>query len=139
MIYTLNECKGGAVMKETFGSFIRNKRMGVTPKITLKSMAEQLDLNLTLLSDIENDRKKPFPAEKIELFCEIMNLSDTEKAKMYDMAAKYSDTVSEDIVHTIMEDTESGKYARIALRMTKNGKISEKQWKAFVENAEDNS
>lgn len=124
-------------MKQTFGSFIKSKRMGATPKITLKSMAEKLGLNLTLLSDIENNRKNPFPAEKIELFCEIMNLNEDEKAEMYDLAANYTNTVSEDIVHTIMDDTESGKFARIALRMTKNGKISDENWKAFVESMED--
>lgn len=45
-------------------------------------MSEQLGINLTLLSDIENNRKHPFSAEKIELFCELMNLSSDEKAEM---------------------------------------------------------
>lgn len=122
---------------KTFGSYIKSKRMGAKPKITLKKMSEQLGINLTLLSDIENNRKHPFPAEKIELFCELMNLSSDEKAEMYDLAAKYSDKVSEDIVETIMNDTESGKLARIALRMTKEGKISDEQWKKFIRSVEE--
>jgi len=122
---------------KTFGNYIKSKRMSASPKITLKKMSEQLGINLTLLSDIENNRKHPFSAEKIELFCKIMNLSADEKAEMYDLAAKYSDRVSEDIVDTIMNDTESGKLARIALRMTKEGKISDEQWKEFIRSVED--
>lgn len=124
-------------MEKTFGSFIKNKRISANPKITLKSMSEKLGINLTLLSDIEHGRKNPFPADKIELFCEIMALGDDEKSEMYDLAAKYSDTVSEDLVHTIMDDNEASKFARIALRMTREGKISDKQWKSFVDSVEE--
>lgn len=138
LFYTLFESKKRRrIMAQSFGSYIKEKRTSAHPKITLKSMSEQLGINLTLLSDIENDRKKPFPKEKIDLFCEIMNLDEEEKAEMYDLSAKYSDTASEDIVPTLMNENDSGRYARIALRMTKDGKISDEQWKQFVDSVED--
>ena len=78
-------------------------------------MAESLGVNLTYLSDVENNRKKPFSADKIELFCTVLGLSDEERSDMYDLAARDSETVPKDIADTIMY-TEQGDYARKALR-----------------------
>ncbi len=121
---------------ERFGEYIKKKRMASTPRYTLKKMAEELNINLTYLSDVENGRKNAFSAEKIEKFCEILNLSSGEKEKMYDLAARDLDTVPEDITDTIMY-TEQGDMARIALRKVKQGKGNIEMWKELIRRMEE--
>ena len=99
-------------------------------------MAEKLGVALTYLSDVENNRKRPFPADRIELFCKLLELSDEERSEMYDLAARDSDSVSQDIADTIMY-TEEGDYARKALRMVNQGKGSVELWKELIRKMED--
>lgn len=120
----------------TFGDCIKQKRMLHQPRLTLKKMAELMDLNLTYLSDVENNRKKAFSAEKIDLFCRTLDLSQEEKAELYDLAARDTETVSQDIADTIMY-TEEGDYARRALRMVKQGKGNVELWKELIRKIED--
>lgn len=120
---------------ETFGDFIKNKRLSHQPKLTLKQMAELIDINLTYLSDVENNRKKAFSADKIKLFCEKLNLTEDEEAKMYDLAARDSESVPMDITNTIMY-TEEGDYARRALRMVNQGKGNVELWKELIRKME---
>jgi transcriptional regulator with XRE-family HTH domain len=121
----------------TFGEYIKEKRMNHIPRYTLKKMAEALDMNLTHLSDIENGRKNPFDADKIESFCKILDLSDEDKSKMYDLAARDSNSVPADITDTIMY-TEQGDYARTALRMVNQGKGNVELWKELIRKMEEN-
>ena len=123
---------------KTFGSYIKEKRIAQTPRITLKQMAELLSLNLTYLSDVENGRKNPFNAEKIELFCEVLNLTSEEKEIMYDLAARDNGSVPEDIADAIMY-TEEGDYARRALRMANQGKGNVDLWKDLIRKMEEDS
>lgn len=123
---------------QTFGSFIKEKRMSQEPRITLKQMAELLSLNLTYLSDVENGRKKPFDGSKIERFCEVLNLTPEDRDIMFDLAARDNDSVSEDIADTIMY-TEQGDMARIALRMVNQGKGSVDLWKDLIRKMEEES
>jgi transcriptional regulator with XRE-family HTH domain len=120
----------------TFGEYIKEKRMNHIPRYTLKKMAEALDMNLTHLSDIENGRKNPFDADKIESFCKILDLSDEDKSKMYDLAARDSNSVPADITDTIMY-TEQGDYARTALRMVNQGKGNVELWKELIRKMEE--
>jgi transcriptional regulator with XRE-family HTH domain len=120
----------------TFGEYIKEKRMNYIPRYTLKKMAEALDMNLTHLSDIENGRKNPFDADKIESFCKILDLSDEDKSKMYDLAARDSNSVPADITDTIMY-TEQGDYARTALRMVNQGKGNVELWKELIRKMEE--
>ncbi len=121
---------------QSFGGFIKEKRQAHQPRLTLKKMAESLGVNLTYLSDVENNRKKPFPAEKIELFCKLLELTDEERSQMYDLAARDSESVSQDIADTIMY-TEEGDYARKALRMVNQGKGNVELWKELIRKMEE--
>ncbi len=123
---------------QSFGDYIKEKRTTHDPKFTLKRMAEALGLNLTYLSDVENNRKKPFAADKIEMFCKLLKLSDEERSEMYDLAARDSDSVSQDIIDTIMY-TETGDYARKALRMVKKGKGDVELWKELIRKMEESN
>lgn len=118
-----------------FGGYIKSKRLKDERELTLKDMAQVLGLSLSMLSDIEQGRRKPFDSEKIEKFCEYLNLSDKDKALMYDLAAKETGDIPSDI-DDIMMHSEVGNMARLALRMTNAGVANEEDWKTFIREIE---
>ena len=52
-----------------FGQFIRAKRLADSRELTLKDISSEIGLSLSMLSDIEKGRRKPFDSDKIEAFC----------------------------------------------------------------------
>lgn len=115
----------------TFGEYIKHKRMRDSRELTLKDIAERLGLSISLLSDIEQGRRKPFDSDRIDLFCAELNLSDDDKAHMYDLAAKARGEIPADIEDTMMY-SEIGDMARHALRMSNAGIADEDDWKRFI-------
>ncbi|MEG1408043.1 MAG: XRE family transcriptional regulator, partial [Ruthenibacterium sp.] len=89
----------------------------------------------SLLSDIEQGRRKPFDSDKIEIFCNELNLSEQDKALMYDLAARDRREIPSDI-DDIMMHTEIGNMARLALRMSNAGVADEEDWKKFIRDIE---
>ena len=118
-----------------FGDFIKQKRLNDPRELTLKDMSERLGISLSFLSDIENNRRKPFDKDKIEKFVQVLNLSDEDKAKMYDLAARDRREIPSDI-EDIMMYSEIGDMARLALRQSKAGVIDEEDWKTFIRDME---
>ena len=92
-------------MKEQFmrfGEFIKSRRLADPRELTLKDVAERLGVSLSLLSDIEKGRRKPFDSAKIEEFCKYLNLPDADRSRMYDLAAREPGEVPSDIDDTFM-------------------------------------
>lgn len=118
-----------------FGHFIKKKRLNDPRELTLKDMSERLGISLSLLSDIENNRRKPFDEEKIEKFVKELNLSEDDKAKMYDLAARDTGEIPSDL-EDIMMYNEIGDMARFALRQSNAGIIDEEDWKKFIREIE---
>ncbi len=118
-----------------FGEFIKSKRIRDDREITLKDMATTLGLSLSMLSDIEQGRRKPFDSEKIEKFCDYLQLSNEDKALAYDLAARDRGEIPSDI-DDIMMHSEIGDMARFALRMSNAGLADEEDWKTFIREIE---
>ena len=118
-----------------FGAYIKSKRLKDERELTLKDMSQVLGLSLCMLSDIEQGRRKPFGSDKIEKFCEYLQLSDSDKALMYDLAARETGDIPSDL-DDIMMHSEVGNMARMALRMTNAGVASEEDWKQFIREIE---
>ena len=118
-----------------FGAYIKSKRLKDERELTLKDMSKVLGLSLSLLSDIEQGRRKPFGSDKIEKFCEYLQLSDADKALMYDLAARETGDIPSDLDDTMMH-SEVGNMARMALRMTNAGVADEEDWKQFIREIE---
>ncbi len=119
-----------------FGEFIKKKRLADSRELTQKDVADQLGISLTLLSDIEKGRRKPFDSDKIEVFCRFLNLSDEDRELMYDLAAKETREIPSDIDETLMY-TGSGDIARRMLRLTNAGVIQEEDWREFIRQIEE--
>ncbi len=129
---------GGEVVREKylrFGDFIKKIRQEDPRELTLKDVSKILGISLSFLSDIENNRRKPFDKEKIEIFAKEFNLSDEDKAKLYDLAARDRGEIPSDI-EDIMMYSEVGDMARFALRQSNAGKINEEDWKKFIREIE---
>ncbi|MEW5920532.1 MAG: helix-turn-helix transcriptional regulator [Bacillota bacterium] len=118
-----------------FGDFIKKKRLSDPRELTLKDMSERLGMSIGMLSDIENNRKKPFDSDKIEKFAEILGLSEEDKAKMYDLAARERNQIPADLEDIMMYDN-IGEMARFALRQSNAGVVTEEDWKKFIREIE---
>ena len=125
-------------MKEenmTFGRFIRKKRLESPDELTLREVSEMLGISLTMYSDIEKGRRVPGETFDYEGLAEILGLDSSEKALMYDLAAKRKRTIPSDIGDVMMY-SEAGNLARLALRMTNEGTADEEDWKKFIRELE---
>ena len=118
----------------TFGRFIREKRLDAGD-VMLKDLGYAVGVSLSYLSDIEHDRRNPGEGFNYEALAQLLGLTESEKAHMYDLAGKCRKTVPEDI-EDVMMNTESGNMARMALRMTKAGIAKEDDWKEFIRQLE---
>lgn len=118
-----------------FGDFIKRKRQSHPDELTLKDVSKMLGISLSFLSDVENNRRKPFDKDKMELFAVKLGLNADEKAEMYDLAARDRGEIPADL-EDIMMYSETGDMARIALRQSNEGKISEEDWKQFIRDME---
>ena len=114
-----------------FGDFIKKKRLNHPDELTLKEVSKMLGISLSFLSDVENNRRKPFDKDKIEIFAEELGLTEEDKATMFDLAARDRKEVPSDI-EDIMMYGEIGEMARLALRKSNSGEISEEDWKQFI-------
>ena len=118
-----------------FGRFIKTKRLSDERELTLKDLSDKLGLSLSMLSDIENGRRRPFDSDKIEVFCDFLNLTPEDKALMYDLAAREKSEIPSDFEDTLMY-SESGKMMRRAIRMTNEGLADEEDWRDFIRRLE---
>lgn len=121
--------------KIRFGDFIKRKRLSDPREITLKDMSERLGISLSLLSDIENNRRKPFDSGKIELFANELNLPESDRADMYDLAGQERREIPSDL-EEIMMHSKVGEMVRFALRQTNSGIVGEEDWKKFIKRIE---
>ncbi|HEX3038640.1 MAG TPA: helix-turn-helix transcriptional regulator [Oscillospiraceae bacterium] len=109
-----------------FGDFIAQKRE--EKEITLRKMAELLDISAPYLSDVEKDRRNPFDIDKLELVANILILSEEEKAVMLDLAGKKRNAVAPDLPEYIMERD----YVSAALRTARDLDAGEEEWQKFI-------
>ena len=115
----------------TFGAFIKAKRLNLDPYISLRKMAEMLNLSPTYMSKIETER---YPAPKGEIlasFAHILKLDKAEEEQMYELAAKTKEnnTVPADLP----EYLNAKEYARVALRVAKDVDATDEEWIEFIE------
>ena len=73
-------------MEQTFGSFLREKRMA--RGLTLRGTAAKLDLSPVYMSNIENDRRVAPSQEYLERMALLLQLDKPEREWMLDLAAK---------------------------------------------------
>ena len=110
-----------------FGDFLQKKR--TERQITLRRMAELLGISAPYLTDIEKDRRNPPEMESLEQISKVLNLSEDERAVMFDLAGKKRNAVAPDLPEYIIERD----YVAAALRTARDLDASEADWLRFVE------
>jgi len=115
-------------MTGEFGKFIETKRKALNK--TLRGFATDLAIAPAYMSDIEKGHRYPPDKDKLEKMAELLNLSEEEKNKMYDLAAGEKDnSVSPDLPEYIM-GTEK---ARVALRMARDNGATDAIWQKVID------
>ncbi|MBE5908379.1 MAG: helix-turn-helix transcriptional regulator [Lachnospiraceae bacterium] len=115
-------------MTGEFGKFIETKRKALNK--TLRGFAADLDIAPAYMSDIEKGHRYPPDKDKLEKMAELLNLSEEEKNKMFDLAAGEKDnSVSPDLPEYIM-GTEK---ARVALRMARDNGATDATWQKIID------
>lgn len=110
-----------------FGEFLVEKRE--EKDFTLRELARQLGVSAPYLSDVEKNRSAPLTAERLETLAGILNLSEKEKADMYDLIGKQRDSVAPDLPEYI----KGRDYISVALRTARDLDAGEEEWLKFVE------
>ncbi len=122
-----------------FGEFISEKRK--SKKISLRKMADSLDLSPAYWSDIEKGRRNPPRIEILEKLSDLLGLSQGEFDNMVDMASEARDEIPMDLPDYI-KNSELAKVAlRKASRMTNlkdSNNVTKKAWEEFIKNLDEN-
>lgn len=116
-------------MSITFGEFIKGKRQN--KGISLRRLAEQLNISPVYLCNMEKDRN-PAPKDDIlSRMAQMLVLNDEDTRLLYDLAAKSKSnpTVSKDLPEYIM----GRDIVRVALRTAKDVDATDEEWQAFIE------
>jgi len=118
-------------MSSKFGDFIKEKRK--EKRLSLRKMAEQLDISPSYWSDIEKGRRNPPQLDMIEKIVNVLNLSEDEKDQIIDLASEERGEIPMDLPSYI----NSSEIAKVALRKAskiegENKKLDE-AWKKFIE------
>lgn len=112
---------------QNFGEFLQTKREH--QKITLRQLAEKLDLSAPFLSDVEKGRRNSLDMDRLVMLRQILNLSDEEYETMLNLAGKQRKTVAPDLPEYNMERD----YVSAALRTARDLDAGEAEWQRFVE------
>ena len=115
-------------MEQTFGSFIRNRRMA--RGLTLRGMAAKLDLSPVYMSNIENDRRAAPAQEHLERMAMLLQMDKADRERMLDLAARSrQDRVSADLPDYIMDR----EIVRAALRTAREADATDQEWQEFID------
>lgn len=115
--------------EETFGAFLKTMRK--QREITVRAMAELVDLSPGAYSDVESGRMKPPGRDTLDKMITALHLPDAERERFFDLAGKARSAAPPDLTSYINET----KLARVALRVAKE-KASEDDWLRFINELE---
>ena len=111
---------------ESFAELITEIRKN--KKLTLRQVAEKLNVSPAYYSDVEKGRRNPLSLEKMEQFANITGMTAEEKVRMYDLAGKGRSEVAPDLPEYIMKRD----YVSAALRTARDLGADQSDWEAFV-------
>ena len=121
-----------------FGEFVAERRKA--KDISLRGMAELLDLSPAYWSDNEKGRRNPPNINKLEEIAKLLELSQEETDNMIDIASEDRDEIPMDLPEYIKDNN----LARIALRKARKKDESEgsevvtqKAWLEFIKALEE--
>lgn len=121
-------------MTGDFGKFINEKRLGRGPAdedILLKDIAKAMGTTATYLSDIIKGRRNPPEMNLLLKIAKVLQLTDEEKAEMFDLAGRERNEAAPDLPEYIMD--ENIPHVRAALRRANDKNLGDDFWKHVLE------
>ena len=110
---------------------LTQKRLALEPYLSLRKLAELLDISPVYMSNIENDRN---PAPKDDILANmarLLRLDKTDQTMMYELAAKSKTYTA--VPGDLPEYISSNQLARVALRLAKEVDATDHEWMEFIE------
>lgn len=86
----------------SFGDEI--KRLREERDLSIREVAEGMGTSATYIHDVERGRRAPFRKDTLKKAFDVFSLDDEEKYILYDLAAKDSDMVAEDVADYIKDN-----------------------------------
>ena len=124
-------------MAGEFGRFIDSKRKGRGPggtDILLKDIAAAMGVTATYLSDIVKGRRNPPEMDALKKISIILQLTNEEKAEMFDLAGRERNDAAPDLPEYLM--SENNPHERAALRRASDKNHGDDFWKKVFEQIE---
>jgi len=112
--------------RQILGAYIKEKRN--SRGITVRAMADLLNIGYGLYGDYESGRRSPLNLETLSKIITALLLSDEETKTLYDLAGKAREAAPPDLTNYI----NSTNKARIALRVAKE-KATDEDWERFTQ------
>lgn len=127
-MFTRGERKGGDDVNQTFGEFLREKRL--ERKLVLRKLATEIRVSPSLLSDIENGEKNAPSDEILKGITNVLEMNKEETEKLYDLAAETKNGLQVPV--DIKESVMSNNTIKIALRVAKDFDATDEEWEDFM-------
>jgi transcriptional regulator with XRE-family HTH domain len=115
--------------RQLFGAYLKEKRNA--QEITVRAMADKVDVAVGYYCDIESGRRSPIDLAFLDKIISFLRLSDEDKQTFYDLAGKARSAAPPDLTGYINDN----KAARVALRVARE-KASDEDWQRFVSELE---
>jgi transcriptional regulator with XRE-family HTH domain len=111
--------------RDTFGTFLKSKRKD--REITVRAMAERVNLAVGYYCDIESGRRNPPDREILGRMMDALLLPEADRRIFYDLAGRARSEAPPDLPDYINEYEP----VRVALRLAKD-KGSMDDWRRFI-------
>ena len=112
--------------RQILGAYIKDRRN--SRGITVRAMADMIDMGYGLYGDMESGRRCPADLETLDRIIEALRLPEDESKKLYDLAGKAREAAPPDLTSYINNTNK----ARVALRVAKE-KATDDDWERFTQ------
>ena len=113
---------------ERYGDFIKRHRE--QKGLYLREVARLLGLSPAYICDMEKNRRNPLYNDKLYKLSAILGLTQDEEYRLFDYSARELHKVPYDIKDIFYN--EAGDMCRRALRLTKKGILTIKEWERLL-------
>jgi len=111
--------------RQVLGAYIKERRN--TRGITVRAMADMINMGYGLYGDLESGRRCPADLETLDRIISALRFSEDESKTLYDLAGKAREAAPPDLTSYINNTNK----ARIALRVAK-AKATDEDWESFT-------
>lgn len=110
-----------------FGEYIKQKRQ--EKGITLRGLADKLDIAPSYMSDIEKGKRNAPNQDTLNKMIEVLELTKEESNELLDLAATSKDAIAQDLTEYVSNNPN----VRVALRRAKDLKLGDDEWIKIIE------